>query len=109
MRRHPGVLRLALAFAALLAAGTFAIWRQGRALESLRALEQVRRERVVVEAERAAQLRRIQVLERRERVVGAAAVELGMRLPRGSEIVILRVGGEAGELGGVLVLGQGAR
>jgi hypothetical protein len=93
MRRHPGVLRLALAFAALLAAGTFAVWRQSRALESLRALEAVRRERVVVEASRTAQLRRIQVLERRERVVAEASARLGMRLPLGTEIVILRVGG----------------
>src|SRR5690606_18842041 len=93
MRGPRGVIRLALAFAVLLASLSLVIWRQSRALEVLRALDGVRRERAVAEAERAEVLQRIRGLERRSRVVSAAGARLGMRVPTGSELVILRLDG----------------
>jgi hypothetical protein len=96
MRGQPGVLRVALAFAGVLAASSLVIWRQSRALEVLRALDEVRRERVVVEAERAKQLQRIQRLESRGHVVSAAGARLGMHVPTGDEIVILPMAGSGG-------------
>lgn len=93
MRGPRGVIRLALAFAVLLASLSLVIWRQSRALEVLRALDGVRRERAVAEAERAEVLQRIRELESRSRVVSAAGARLGMRVPTGSELVILRLDG----------------
>ena len=86
---HAGTIRLALAFAALLGALTLVIYRQSRALEVLRAVDQMRNARVVAEAERSEVTRQIQALESRSRVVAAAADRLGMRVPSASEIVIL--------------------
>ncbi len=98
MRGQPGVLRLALAFAGLLASLSLVIWRQSRALESLRALDQVRQERTVLETERSLLLGRIQRLESRSQVVAAAGARLGLRIPVGGEIVVLPFG--AGGAGG---------
>lgn len=92
MRGQPGVIRTALAFAVLLGALSFVVWRQGRALKTLEALEEVRRERAVLEAERVSLLQRIQRLESRGRVVAAAEERLGMHVPTGREIVILPIG-----------------
>src|SRR5690606_14601862 len=78
MRGQPGVIRVALGFAALLASLSLVIWRQSRALEVLRALDGVRRERAVLEAERATELQRIRRLESRSRVVAEAGKTLGM-------------------------------
>lgn len=97
MRGQPGVIRTALAFAVLLGALSFVIWRQGRALKTLEALEEVRRERAVLEAERVSLLQRIQRLESRSRVVAAAEERLGMHVPTGREIVILPMGSSAVE------------
>lgn len=89
MRRRLGSLALALGFAALLAALSLVIWRQSRALDTLRALEVVRSERALAEAERWELARRIQYLESRARVEPAARARLGMHVPRGSELEIL--------------------
>lgn len=83
------VVRTAFLFAVLLASLTLVVWRQSRALEVLRVLDETRRERVVAEARRTALLRRIEQLESRSRVSEAAHDRLGMRLPDGDEIVIL--------------------
>lgn len=96
MRGQPGVIRVALGFAVLLASLSLVIWRQSRALEEMRALDSVRRERAVVEAERAELVQRIRHLESRSRVVSDATSELGMHVPSGSEIVILSVGAHEG-------------
>ncbi|HEX7120625.1 MAG TPA: hypothetical protein VF212_17665 [Longimicrobiales bacterium] len=92
MRGQPGVIRVALGFAALLASLSLVIWRQSRALEVLRGVDAVRRERAVVEAERAALMQRLRRLESRSRVVEEAAARLGMHVPSGEEIVILPMG-----------------
>jgi cell division protein FtsL len=95
MRGQPGVLRLALAFAGLLASLSLVVWRQSRALESLRALDEVRQERTVLETERSLLVSRIQRLESRGRVGAVAGARLGLRIPVGGEIVVLPYG-EAG-------------
>lgn len=97
MRGRWNVLGTAVAFVGLLASLSLVVWRQSRALEALRALDRVRRERAVVEAERAMLVRRIQYLESRARVVREAEVRLGMRLPTGEEIVVLSLGAAGGE------------
>jgi cell division protein FtsL len=84
-----GTIRIALAFATLLASLSLVVWRQSRALETLRSLESVRSERAVVEAERAAHAREIRRLESRARLVAVGTERLGMRVPSGREIVIL--------------------
>jgi cell division protein FtsL len=84
-----GTIRLALCFAALLAALTLVIWRQSLALETLRALDQLRDNRAIAEAERSDLIRKIEQLESRATVVTAAQVRLGMRVPSAHEIVIL--------------------
>lgn len=89
MRSHAGTIRLALAFAALLGSLTMVIWRQSRALEVLRSVDELRSARVIVEAERSELTRRIQRLESRGRVVVAARDRLGMRVPSAAEIIIL--------------------
>lgn len=85
----PRVLRLALAFALLLGSLSLVVRRQSLALEALRATDDLRRDRAVVEAERADLLRRLQRLESRGHVVAAAGRRLGMHVPAGEEIVIL--------------------
>lgn len=85
-----GTVRVALAFAALLASLTLVVWRQGRALDALRALDRTRSERAVAESERAELLGRIQYLESRARIVTVAGRRLGMRVPSaGDEMTIL--------------------
>ena len=93
MRSHTGTIRLAFAFAALLAALTMVIYRQSRALEVLRAADEMRGARVIAEAERSELARRIQTLESRTRVVADARERLGMHVPSAEEIVILPLNG----------------
>ncbi len=83
-----GVIRMALLFAAFLASLSLVVWRQSRALDVLRELDRVRRERAVVEARRASVVRELDVLEGRGRITRLVA-ERGMRVPRGDEIVLL--------------------
>jgi cell division protein FtsL len=89
MMRGAGTIRVALAFAALLASLSMVVWRQSRAQDALRVLEAARAERALVEAERSALTRRIQRLESRARVVAVAGERFGMRVPSADEIVIL--------------------
>lgn len=84
---------VAIAFVALLAALSLVAWRQGRALESLAALDRVERERSLAEADRAELFRRIQHLESRGYVGPEAGRRLGMHTPSSSQIVYL-AGGE---------------
>ena len=93
MKSHSGTIRLALAFAALLAALTMVIYRQSRALEVLRAADEMRSARVIAEAERSELARRIQTLQSRARVVADARTRLGMHVPSANEIVILPLNG----------------
>ena len=98
MRTHTGTIRLALCFAALLAALTLVIWRQSNALETLRALDKVRDSRALAEAERSDLLRKIEQMESRAHVVAAARDRLGMRVPSADEIVILPLSAERAPL-----------
>jgi len=100
MRGPSGILTAALAFAALLASLSLVVWRQSRALQVLRALEAVRSERAVLEAERVDLVRRKQMLESRSRVVRVAGERLGMRVPHGTEIVILSLEDGSEQVGG---------
>ena len=89
MRTHAGTIRLALAFAALLASLTLVIWRQSRALDTLRSIDQLRSARVITEAQLAEVTRSIEALESRAHVVADARDRLGMHVPSAQEIVIL--------------------
>lgn len=89
--RNQGTLRIALAAAALLASLSGVIYRQGRALEVLRALDAARNEHVLLESQRASLLRNIEQLESRQRIVATASEQLGLHIPSGSEIVILQL------------------
>ncbi|HUE76539.1 MAG TPA: hypothetical protein VMM83_01230 [Longimicrobiales bacterium] len=88
-RKGPPVIRTALLMVGLLASLTLVVWRQSRALEVLGAMDTVRQERVVEEARRSSLSRRVEQLESRARVSVAARDRLGMRVPTGSELVIL--------------------
>lgn len=88
MREGRGVIRIILACVLLLGALSLVVWRQSRALATLRELDEVRREHAILEAERTELLHRIQRLESRGRVVEAAA-GLGLHVPTGAELVIL--------------------
>ncbi len=89
VKKGTPVVRTALLFAFLLGSLTVVVWRQSRALEVLRELDAVKRERVVEEARRASLSRRVEQLESRARVSEVARERLGMRLPSGDELVIL--------------------
>ncbi len=86
--RSAGVLRLALAFALVLAGLALVVRRQSRALELVRAVERARAERALAEAQRAELLQRIDWLQSRGRVMAVVA-HSAMRPPTGAEIVIL--------------------
>jgi cell division protein FtsL len=89
MRAHAGLLRLALAYAALLLSLSLVVWRQSRALEVQGELDRMRMERAIAEATRSELTRRIEHLESRARVVQEAGARLKMRVPGREEIVIL--------------------
>ncbi len=91
MRSHSGVLRLALAFTALLASMSLVVWRQSRALEILRALDSARTIRAIGEAQRSELNRRIEFLESRSRVVSEAQ-RLGLHVPSVEELIVLPLG-----------------
>lgn len=93
MKAFPRTLTLALGFAVLLASLSGVVWRQSRALESLRTTELLRDESALLEAQRAQLAHRIQELEARERVLRVARSRLGMRVPGAGEIVLLPAAG----------------
>ncbi|MFW6201669.1 MAG: hypothetical protein ACOC8B_03765 [Gemmatimonadota bacterium] len=84
-----GVLRLAFVYAVLLASLTLVVRRQSRALDALRSLDELRRERAVMAAARAELVRDLERLESRGHVVEIARRELGMHIPGTDEIVLL--------------------
>jgi len=83
------LVRGALALVALLGALGLVPWRQSRAFESLRELDDTRRLVSVNEAERLELARTIQVMESRAQVVPRAREMLGMHTPDAAELVIL--------------------
>lgn len=88
--RGQGTIRLALAFAALLASLTLVISRQSRALDVLRALDGARNERALAESERASLSGRIQELEGRARIRRVAERRMGLHVPTAEDLVTLR-------------------
>lgn len=88
--RGNGAIRTSVAFALLFASLSLVVWRQSRALEELRALDEARSERTVLLAERSELQREIHRLESRSRVVAVAGARMGLRLPAADEIVLLR-------------------
>lgn len=88
-----GVIRLALLFAAFLASLSLVVWRQSQALDMLRSIDTLRRERAVEEARRTELVRQVDALESRSRIVQLAGERFGMRVPAGDEIVLLPLEG----------------
>jgi cell division protein FtsL len=82
-------LRATLALVALVASLWGVTWRQSRALEAMSALDEIRRQTSLAEAERVDLECSIQVLESRARVVPEARERLGMHIAAGTELVIL--------------------
>jgi cell division protein FtsL len=90
---NPSVLGRAATIVAFFVGSTgFVLWRQSRAFEANRALDDVRREVSIAQAERVDLGRQIQVLESRTRIVPEARTRLGMHTPDAAEQVILAVG-----------------
>jgi hypothetical protein len=87
-----GTIRLALAFALLLASLTLVVWRQGRAQAALRELDATRADRALAESRRAELMARLQHLESRARIVDYAEGRLGMQVPSVTDIVVLERG-----------------
>lgn len=86
----PWVLgRWVVTFAVFVASLGSVLWRQSRAFEAHVALDELRRQVAVAEAERVELERLIQVLESRTHVVPAAMERLGMHMPDATEQVIL--------------------
>jgi len=69
------------------------VWRQSQALDLLRSIDTVRRERAVEEARRTELVRRVDVLSSRSRIVQLASDRFGMHVPSGDEIVLLPLSG----------------
>lgn len=80
--------RAAVTFAFLVCSLGFVTWRQSRAFEAHRALDDVRRQVAVAQAEKVELERDIQVLQSRARIVPVARA-LGMHTPTSDEQVIL--------------------
>lgn len=95
LMRNKGTLRIALACAAVLGSLSGVVYRQGRAMETLRELDKARNEHVMLESSRATVTRQIQQLESRSRIVATAGEKLGLHVPSGNEIVILQLPSKA--------------
>lgn len=80
--------RAAVTFAFLICSLGFVTWRQSRALEVHRELDELVRQVSVADAERMELEREVQVLRSRARIVPAARA-LGLRTPEASEQIIL--------------------
>ena len=85
----PALIRTALAVVSLLGALGLVTWRQSRAFEALRELDDTRRLVSVNEAERVDLARTIQVMESRAQVIPRAREQLGMHIPETTELVTL--------------------
>ena len=84
--------RIVFVFSIVLVFGVLSIgvtWRQSRALETQIALDSLRQELSVSEAERVELEQDIQVLSSRQRIVPEARDRLGMYTPSGNELVLL--------------------
>jgi hypothetical protein len=90
MKQGTGAIRMGIASALLLGSLSLVVWRQSRALEELRGLDDVRAERALLQAERAELQRTIQRLESRGRIIAVAGERFGLRTPAGGEIVFLQ-------------------
>ena len=88
---HRGMLRVVLAFAALLASLSMVVWRQSQALDVLGEVEALRRARAMAESEKSLLGARIQHLESRARIMEVAGSRWGMRVPASGEVFVLRV------------------
>ena len=84
-----GLLRVVLAFAALLASLALVVHRQSVAYGELRALEVARTERALLESERSRLTAAAQHLESRSRIAGVAAAWWGMRVPSTDEEFVI--------------------
>jgi hypothetical protein len=84
--------RTAVTLACLLGSLGLVTWRQSRALETLAALDEVRRRVSVARAQVVELDREIQFLTSRARVVPEARARLDMHLPDASELELLDVG-----------------
>lgn len=108
-----GTIRLVLAFATLLASLTTVVWRQGRALETLRELDRARSARAIAESERSALLARLQHLESRARILDIATRRLGLRVPAASDEIVILLRGErstgTADTAGVRVAGSSGK
>jgi cell division protein FtsL len=89
MTRLAGTSLVALAVAVLLASLSLVAWRQARAIQTLEAVDSLRREVTLGEAELTDLERRIHLLESRGRVIPEARERLGMHVPSASEVVWL--------------------
>ena len=84
--------RTVFAFTVVLVFGALSMgvtWRQSRAFETQKTLDNLRQEVSVSEAERVRVEQLIQVLESRQMVVPKARKILGMHTPSGNELVLL--------------------
>ena len=86
--------RTALTFTFLLLSLGFVTWRQSRAFEANQALDGLRRQVSVVQAERVELEREVLVRRSLGHIVPAAEA-IGMVTPRPEQIVILGTGGES--------------
>ena len=86
--------RAAITFAVLMVSLGLVTWRQSRALEANRTLDDLRRHVLVARAERVEIDRGIQTLRRRVRIVMEAEA-LGMHTPDATELLFLSAAGES--------------
>jgi cell division protein FtsL len=84
--------RAALTFVILLLSLGFVTWRQSRAFEANQALDELRRQVSVAQAEQIELERDIQVRRSMTNIVGAAEA-IGMVTPHAEDLVILGRGG----------------
>lgn len=87
--RLSGTVKVTFGVAVLLASLSLVAWRQSRAFEAMAALDEIRQETVLAEAERAELETRLRLLESRGWVVPESRARLDLRLPPSSDIVYL--------------------
>jgi cell division protein FtsL len=97
--RAKGTLRIALAFAALLASLSLVVRRQSTAYALLETLDDERIARAMIESERSRLTTEIQRLESRARIADIAERRWGMRAPESDQefVIMLRPGDRSGE------------
>ncbi|MCI0432764.1 MAG: cell division protein FtsL [Gemmatimonadetes bacterium] len=84
-----GLLRVVLAFAALLGSLALVVHRQSQAYETLASLDAARSERAMLESERSRLLAAIRQLESRARIARVSASWWGMRVPSSDEEFVI--------------------